>query len=378
MPRKPNESPKARWLPNQNRWQIKVQKDGIRKTFTCTTVGRKGKYECEEKAQAWLRNETHNATTQCSVLLAAYLKELESMSGGTSGTGHYRNYKGLINCYLLPKLAKKRICDLTEGVLQDIITSAYKERNLSKKTLENVRACIRAYVKWCRMHGYTTLFPENLKIPRGASVKEKTILYPADIKLLFERDATCFGGKIMPDWYINAYRFAASVGLRPGELVGLRRDDYNKGVLRIKQSINEAGETTAGKNANACRTIYLSTFQQAIWDAQMAMLRQYNLVSPWAFPSRKGDATKQKILYRAWGRYTAHNELQKTSLYELRHTFVSVFGEDLPDNLVKRVVGHSKAMPTRGTYGHALPDEDIKIMGLMEQKFAEIMRGENP
>ncbi len=30
----------AQWLPNQNRWQIKVQKDGVRKTFTSAKPGR--------------------------------------------------------------------------------------------------------------------------------------------------------------------------------------------------------------------------------------------------------------------------------------------------------------------------------------------------
>lgn len=32
----------AQWLPNQKRWQIKVQKDGQRRTFTSAKPGRTG------------------------------------------------------------------------------------------------------------------------------------------------------------------------------------------------------------------------------------------------------------------------------------------------------------------------------------------------
>ena len=44
----------AVWLPNQNRWQIKVQKDGVRKTFTSAKPGRTGQREANRKADLWL------------------------------------------------------------------------------------------------------------------------------------------------------------------------------------------------------------------------------------------------------------------------------------------------------------------------------------
>lgn len=62
----------AVWLPNQNRWQIKVQKDGVRKTFTSAKPGRTGQREANRKADAWLdegiintRITVEKAYTQC-------------------------------------------------------------------------------------------------------------------------------------------------------------------------------------------------------------------------------------------------------------------------------------------------------------------------
>lgn len=48
----------AVWLPNQNRWQIKVQKDGVRKTFTSAKPGRTGQREANRKADLWLDEES--------------------------------------------------------------------------------------------------------------------------------------------------------------------------------------------------------------------------------------------------------------------------------------------------------------------------------
>lgn len=44
----------AQWVESRNRWQINVQKDGIRKTFTSSKPGRTGQREANAKADKWL------------------------------------------------------------------------------------------------------------------------------------------------------------------------------------------------------------------------------------------------------------------------------------------------------------------------------------
>ena len=44
----------AVWLDKYNRWQIKVQSDGVRKTFYSSQKGRKGKIEAEAKADKFI------------------------------------------------------------------------------------------------------------------------------------------------------------------------------------------------------------------------------------------------------------------------------------------------------------------------------------
>lgn len=50
----------AVWMEKYNRCQIKVQKDGLRKTFYSSTPGRTGQREANAKADAWLDENVIN------------------------------------------------------------------------------------------------------------------------------------------------------------------------------------------------------------------------------------------------------------------------------------------------------------------------------
>ena len=45
-----------RWLEQYGRWQVNVQKDGRRKTFSSSIAGRKGKAEVMARATEWLQS----------------------------------------------------------------------------------------------------------------------------------------------------------------------------------------------------------------------------------------------------------------------------------------------------------------------------------
>lgn len=60
--------------------------------------------------------------------------------------------------------------------------------------------------------------------------------------------------------------------------------------------------------------------------------------------------------YNHWTRYLAANGMEHTAPYELRHTFVSI-AKQLPEGIVKSLVGHSQSMDTFGVYGHEIDGE---------------------
>ena len=61
----------AKWYDSAKRWQIKIQKDGERRTFFSSIKGTKGKIAAEKAADAWLESGLASESTKCGELLDA-------------------------------------------------------------------------------------------------------------------------------------------------------------------------------------------------------------------------------------------------------------------------------------------------------------------
>lgn len=357
----------AVWLEKYNRWQIKVQKNGIRKTFTSSTPGRNGQRECNRRADEWLEDDIANTKAKISVIFKAWLEELEIRTSNSN----VRQYTSYYNNWINPAIGNVQIGNLNEQHLQDIINKAYK-KGLAKKTLQNIQACMLAFLKYCRKCKYTTMFSENLIIPKQAPKGERKILQPSHIKILFTSSKSKYYGNIVEDFYVNAYRFAVASGLRPGELIGLEWSDIQDDVVYLGRSININDETTRGKNDNAVRPFALTELQKSILDDQRALLKRHKILSKNVFCTIYGTHIKEKHLYDRWIAYQKHNNIPHCSLYEIRHTFISIT-KTLPLGLIKPIVGHSQSMDTHGTYSHQITGEMQTTAGLIQGIFEKII-----
>lgn len=348
----------AKWLENQNRWQIKVQKDGIRRTFTTSKPGRTGQRECHAKADAWLDENIIDNNVRIKVLFADYLKTQQD----TTSKSNWIKIQSFGDKWIIPVIGARKIADINEQHLQGIINKAYT-KDLSKKTLTSLRATIASFLKYCRKRKATTLLPEDLRIPKGAKVGQKQILQPEHLKIMFSSDLTTWRGKPIPDTLINAYRFQVLTGLRPGELLGLEWQDVDGREVRISRSINAYHEVTTGKNENAVRRFHLSDKASDILLAQKQM----------AGSARRVFGEVDPQTYRkAWHRYCEANGIPKISPYEMRHTCVSI-AKNLSEGQIKALVGHSRNMDTFGIYGHEVRGELEKTAAELDGIFNEIL-----
>lgn len=371
----------AYWVEGLQRWQCKVQRNGVRRTFVSTKANskpdcKKGKIEAEKKADAWLDAETVNENTRCDVLLDRYLEDVQSRTG----TSHYVQTEKYIRIYIKPVIGSVKIRDLTGGHLQTVLNKARghgktnKGEHLAEKTLKGIRGCMMSFLKYCRQYKYTTLHVEGLKIPSGAKKPQRTILQPEDLTTLLTDDRTLYRGKLQPEPFIHAYRFAAVTGLRPGELLGLQRRDVKGSAYRIRRSYNEYGETTSGKNDNAIRPGQLSELAVTFLQQQEAALRERGIVSPFVFPDTDGGQLSQKKYYAHWKRYCETHEITEGATpYELRHTWCSV-NDEMPDALKKMIMGHSKSMDTNGVYSHRKKGDMEKAAAYTDAAFAPYLK----
>ena len=345
----------AVWQEKYSRWQIKVQKDGIRKTFYSSKPGRTGQREANSKADAWLDDGIENQTLKVSRAADEYIDQLKL----TASTSHYKQTEYIMRLYVKARIGNVKISELHPQHLQSVIDYAFS-RKLSKKTLKDIRACITAFIKYCRKCRYTNLITEDITIPNGAPTKEKAILQPDALRTLFAVDTTTNG---KPEPLIGAFRFQCLTGLRPGELVGLMWEDIFKDTVHISRSINVHGEITTGKNDNARRTFSLNELTRAIIGERG---------SGYVFKIDDEPISQRRYRER-WKAYCKANDLPiDVTPYGLRHTFVSVV-KTLPEGYLKALVGHSEDMDTYGVYSHALTDDQTKTAALVEDIFKAIL-----
>lgn len=352
----------AAWLPNQQRWQINVQKNGVRRSFTSSKPGRTGQREANAKADAWLDDGISNTRMLVEAAYPQWIGELKL----TTSRSNWEPIQSRWNVWVRPVIGRRRVGDLTEQQLQAIINKGFAG-GLSKKYLSNMCTDLTMFCKWLRLSKMSTLRPEELHVPKGARSKEKEILQPEDLRTLFEVGTTILDGKLIEDPYVNAYRFSVVTGLRPGELIGLSWKDVKGGRVKIRRAINTRGEETHGKNDNAVRAFVLTDSAAAILQAQKKLTGGQESVF---------DISCEDTYRKYWRRYCEANGLHYVPPYNLRHTFVSL-AKTLPEGQVKPLVGHSRQMDTFGIYAHLIHGEDVQTAADLDNVLSRILDPEN-
>lgn len=372
MPQRKNE---AIWIESRQQWQIKEQRDGERRMFTSKTPGKKGKIAAERKADKWLESKT-KADVRFDRLWKMYIEKLEDKiktepDGTVSGTAHYTKQEQLGRLYLLPDLKHKKISTITDQDWQNCIDAAEK-MGLSKKTCKNIRGAITAVCRFGKRDKYPIEMPEDITIPKDAPVAERNILQPKDLQILFSQDTIMHYGRPKKRFYIHAWRLYVVLGIRRGELCGLRREDVKGRVLYITKSINSSNEMTRGKNRRSRRYFALCKRAQKILDDQAKMLKSEGVISPWLFPDERGERSNPNHIYKQWLPYRRQHGIG-SSIHEMRHTFVSITKADMPEALLKRLVGHSASMDTTGVYGQDVDGELERAANIIDQIFDTLL-----
>lgn len=357
----------AKWYEEYKRWQVKEQVDGKRRTFTSSIPGPKGQRECHRKADKWLADQLVGENTPVYRMFEKYLEELKANTSEGNWMPQESHWKNWIE----PGFGGKKIGKVTVQDLKDVITAGHK-KGLSKKMLSNIRFTMTSFIKYCRGCRCTLLHPEDIRIPNEAPEGEKKPIQPDGIRKLFASSESTWRCKPCEDRMIHAYRFIVAVGLRPGELIGLQRINIEGDHIRIRGAINKYNKKTKGKNKRAIRTYKLGKFAQRIWADQQTMLKREGIVSTYAFPDEDGGPITLVYLEKAWERYRAHNGIDKTTPYEMRHTFVSM-NKDMPEALKKLILGHSEDMDTDGVYGHEMEGDMDRAAQMMDDALAKIL-----
>ena len=342
--------PQPKW--NGQKWVLSVMVDHKRKQFTSIRPKTAGKREVIDRALEWLDElDGDKSRVFFSEAWDIFLNDYYKRKGKNEQSRQIVTLGGL---YLLPSLADVRCGKITIEMLQAIINEARPKKRkgqLSKKYLSNIKGVIVQFCRWAAPRGYLKTDPSNqLYIPQSAQTVGRTILQLSDIERLFSKPVGL--------WYERALMLEVLTGLRPGEVLGLKRADYKNGVLTIRRSLNDRGEVTQGKNKNAQRVINCPDEVRDLISQQMTATK--SLGSEWLFCNQIGDKACQQVYRRTWKKLCKIHRLPESSTpYSLRHMFYSHTEAYIPDRLIKMVFGHSSSTDSHKLYGDHLIDGEL-------------------
>lgn len=345
--------PVPKWDDVHKKWVLNVQVDGVRKQFA-SRKKTTGKKELTERAAAWIASQgtEDKKARKFADVWELFLQDYLTKKGDNEQLIQLRS---IGRVFLVPALGARPIGKLSIEDFQAVINNARpqkRRRPLSRKYLNNIRGAIVSFNLWALARDYMDKSLScQLYVPASAQTVGRSILQISDIEKLF--------GKRLGYTYERGLWLEVLTGLRPGEVLGLHREDYKDGCLYIRRAINARGKITDGKNRNAARVLDLPQEVRQIVEDQLAATA--SLGSVWLFPNSIGGTPSQTQFRRCWARMVkAHNLPEDVTPYSLRHTFFTHTEAHLPDRLIKTVFGHSTKTDSHKLYGEHEVDGEAR------------------
>ena len=314
------------------RYQLSVQTNNKRKFFYGDTPK-----ECMRSYEAF-----NGIAGSRPVALKTAFDDWMANYVSTKSKSTYSQYKALSH-YILDIIGNIR----TERVLplncQDVLNHA-AERDLSAKTLMHIRGIMRSFFEHERKIRKTIkVNPCNdITTPKGRRTRDRRAATPEELEMIWQR--------LSESHYYLCFQFLLITGLRPSEACGIKLSNIKGDYLTIDEARTRY-DVSSGKTRNAVRTISISLAMRIIINEQKRIIVKNKWKSVYLFPTSDGYASTSGNLTHAWTRAMSGSGIGLT-LYELRHTFVSLMLDKMPLKELQMIIGHSSAMDTSTTYAH--------------------------
>ncbi|GAB3339697.1 site-specific integrase [Micromonospora halotolerans] len=179
------------------------------------------------------------------------------------------------------------------------------------------------------------------------------------------------------------YVVAATMGLRRGELVGLRWSDVDldEGTLRVQQTVQRVAGQLHVLDAKTEDSEAVLPLPEVTWLAllehqERQQAERAALAEVWedhglVFPSERGTPLEPTNLSRSFARLRETAGLPGVRLHDLRHTVVSLLMElGVPPHVVQAIARHADVKITLKVYAHANLDAMRQALGKLDGRLS--------
>jgi len=293
-----------------------------------------------------------------------------------------RIYTQHMRDYLKPRLGAIPLSELTVGKVQAMFTSLVRLNRtqgrppLSAATLQRIRGCLHVALNGAIRRGLITHNPAHwVELPSGRRPHAVVWTEPrvAHWRATGERPAVAVWTAQQTAQFLHhvrehplypLYHLVALLGLRRGEVVGLRWCDLDltARVLMVSHQVRDHNGRTVicpPKTETSIRVIALDHLTVSVLRRLSAIQRQSasgRELTGFLFTNQGGDPLSPGYVTHTFRRLTAEADLPPIRLHDLRHGAASLSlaaGNEL--KTVQAMLGHSSIVLTADTYTSVLP-----------------------
>jgi integrase len=272
----------------------------------------------------------------------------------------YDRYAGTVRLHLKPRLGRHLLSKLTAATVQTVINNLAADKGA--QTAQHARAVLQRALnraaKW-------ELITRNVVLVTDPPKSKSRAIAP-----LTEEQVRQFLTSVADHRLEPLYRLTLSLGLRRGEVLGLRWADidFAKQTLQITGSLQRVEgklERSEPKTRAGARTLHLPDVlvelltehqrrqneERMLWGTEW---QEHDLV----FPTERGTPMEPSNLNRHFKLALKRAGLPLTTrFHDLRHTCATfLIAQGVHPRVVMEILGHSQISLTMNTYGHVLPE----------------------
>lgn len=291
----------------------------------------------------------------------------------------YELYRGMVHQHLIPAIGHLPLVKLAPAHLNKL----RNEKVASGLSASTVRCILRVASSALSEAEKWQLVPRNVAKLVDAPCVENREVQPFTVEELVKLLDVARGHRLYA-----LFVLAVALGLRQGELLGLRWQDvdFERGTLTVAvqlQTIDGKNVLTEPKTARSRRTLQLPQFVLDVLQQHRAnqLLEKSQMGESWrehglVFASSVGTPVEAKNLRRLWYSLLRKAGIPRRAFHQLRHTAASyllAMGCDI--RTVQQVLGHSQVGLTANLYTHVMPTLLQDAAQKMDALFRRLLDG---
>ncbi|MFD8193094.1 tyrosine-type recombinase/integrase [Streptomyces wuyuanensis] len=359
------------WQRKDGRYEARVyvpQPDGTRKR---KTVYGATWDECDAKRQELvLRDRQGVPTPTRSAKLSEWLPYwLEEFVRGDRKKTTYAKYETHVRRYLIPQIGSKRLENLGAADVRRMLAAVTVQASAATAK-ESHRVLRSALTAACREE----LISRNVvKLVPAPRVQHR------ELKPWSLEQTTTFLEAARKDPLYTAFVLAVALGLRRGEILGLRWSDIDleRRTLTVRNQLQrvqkELYEDTTKNRRTRAIPIPLMCVAPLRWQRLRQAAQRIAAGESWhggdyVFTTRTGRPVEPRNLSRSFERVSDGAGLPRIRLHDARHGCATLlFAAGVPARVVMEILGHSQIAVTMNIYTHVSDDNRREAMGHMDR-----------